>query len=101
MNKIELNLLKLKAEREGVTIHSHNGSVATCIEYNGWDDILIEFTSGARVKVEWSKFIRGQIKDPYIPNVYEFGYIGQGDWSSKRGTRGSKAYKVWTDMIKR
>jgi len=58
--------LKQKAEREGLVVESHNGSVAKLIEYVDSMNCLIEVGSGYRYWTRWLNFRDGSFRDPYV-----------------------------------
>ena len=82
-------------------VQSRNGSKGKLISYESWDRCKIEVASGYQYYVEYSKFIRGQFKDPFIRTCYGVGYFGDGPFTSNKGTTDSKIHKVWCDIFKR
>lgn len=49
----------------------------TIVEYNGYDDIVVQFNDKYKCKVhsKMCHFNSGNIKNPYTPNVYGKGCI--------------------------
>jgi len=56
---------------------------------------------------EWVKEVRynavkgGRVKYPYQPNVYNVGYVGEGEYPKYVNNRNTKAYKLWNGMLQR
>lgn len=73
------------------------------IEYNNMHDIIIEFQDEHKAKVHtnYSNFLKGSVKNPYHPNVYGVGYLGQGKYKCSVNNKTTKAYEIWTHMLKR
>lgn len=62
---------------------------------------LCRFEDGAVVESDFTNIKKGNIKSPNFPNVYGVGYMGQGDWSSKRNGKTIKEYTTWIHMLRR
>lgn len=54
-------------ERIGTVVKNISGHLMECIEYNGALNIKVKFLDefGAEVNTKWSKFIKGNVKNPY------------------------------------
>ena len=65
---------------------SNQGCKMKIIEYNTYDDIIVEFQDEYKAKVHtrYGKFKNGSIRNPYYPEVCGVGYIGQGKYKSKK-----------------
>lgn len=74
----------------------------TIIEYNGYDDITVQFNDkhGAKVHTKMCHFYSGSVKNPYAPNVYGKGCIGE-KYPYKSNKQDRKEYKVWHSMLMR
>ena len=58
--------------------------------------VLIEFIqTGYRTIVRMSKALCGSVKDPYFPNIFGVGYLGEPDDIDK------KIYNIWYKMLSR
>ena len=70
------------------------------IEYNGADNVLIEFQDKykAKIRTQYTAFRMGNIKNPYHPIIYDIGYIGQGKYLA---VNYKKAYNHWRKMLQR
>ena len=73
------------------------------IEYNGRHDVWIEFQDEYKAKVHtgYGNFKKGKVKNPYHPNIYGVGYLGQGKYKATENNKNTKAYTYWHDMLKR
>ena len=73
------------------------------IEYNASNDIWIEFQDRYKTKIHttYYNFKNGGIKNPYHPNVYNIGYIGEGKYKSRIDGKVTKCYKTWSHMLER
>lgn len=73
------------------------------IEYNGCNNINIEFENGFILKNKtYSEFKRGSVKNLYYPSVYGIGYLGEGKYKINNNTgKASKEYEYWKSMIGR
>ena len=96
-------LEKQKQERLGEIRKSNEDYEMKIIEYNKAVDIIVEFQDEHKVKVhtQYQAFLKGEVKNPYHPSVYNIGYLGQGKYKCKENKKITKSYKVWRDMIKR
>ena len=96
-----------KLNRVGEMNISNQGCEMIIVEYDGALDIVIEFQDKykARVYSQYSNFKKGEIKNPYFPNVYNIGMIGEkysGSYINKNGKiTSNKEYKLWHHMIRR
>lgn len=89
-----------KKHKVGNTYLNYQGCMMTLVEYNSIKDIVVEFDSPVRYRVETnlSAMIKGAIRNRYYPNVYGVGYIGVGEYC----TIGHKRlYKLWQAMLQR
>lgn len=73
------------------------------IEYNRYDDIIVEFQDKYKAKVhtQYNSFKIGGVKNPYFPSIYNIGYIGQGNYYAKEKGRMTNAYREWFSMLQR
>lgn len=86
-----------KTERIGTIVRSNQGELVKCIDYANARSITIEFCeTGYVTKTEWSKFIRGSVRDVLYPSVYGIACFGDGPY-----TASCPAYRRWFDMMRR
>lgn len=82
----------------GDLYENNKGESFKVVEYNNWEDILIEFCDRyhGRKTVSSSNIFAGRVKNPYKPSVYGVGVsCGVTDVKSRRD------YKLWVSMISR
>lgn len=83
---------------------SNEGYEMKIIEYRNNKDMIVEFQDEykANVKTTYQHFKNGKVKNPFRPDVYNIGYLGQGKYKSigKDGKK-TKAYKYWHHMLER
>lgn len=79
------------------------GTKMKIIEYNKYDDILVEFEDEYKhqVKSSCQNFKSGKIKNPYDKTLYNTGYIGVGDYSISKNGKKTIQYIYWSTMITR
>ena len=72
------------------------------IEYNGTNDIVIEFQDEHKTKIHtrYEHFMSGSIKNPYYPEVCGVGMIGT-KYPSRINNIKTKEYTTWHRMIRR
>lgn len=92
-----------KEERLGKTNISNEGYEMKIIEYKNANNIWVEFQDKHKAKVctTYNNFKKGEIKNPYHPNVYGVGYYGQGKYKSSINGKPTKVYNHWRDMLRR
>ena len=78
-----------------------NYGLMKIIEYNNAGDIKVKFKTGTIKKTTYSKFEKGQIKDPMFPVVCGIGYIGIGKFKTSINGKITTEYKTWSNMIQR
>ena len=78
------------------------GCLMKIIEYNKFDDILVEFQDEYKTKVhnQYDKFIKGQIKNPYYPSVFGVGMIGD-KYPVAENYKDTKEYALWRRILER
>ena len=98
---------KLQKQREtrlNSLTYNNQGYLMKIIEYNNANDITIEFQDEYKTKVknkEYSKFLKGEINNPYHKTIYGMGYIGQGKYKTKENGKKTKPYSEWRSMLER
>ena len=77
-------------------------SKMTIIKYNTYKDIVIEFDNGNIVNTRYDNFKNGEVKNTSIPIIFNIGYMGNGNYSSKdENHRETQEYIKWRSMIRR
>ena len=95
--------MKFKGEQrvgeEGVNCQ---GCLMKIITYNNANDIVIEFCDKYKAKVctSYGNFKKGNVKNPYYPDVYKVGILGK-KYPSKINHKNTKEYTIWQSMLKR
>ena len=100
-----------KIDRTGETNISNEGCVVKIVEYNNYNDIIIQFQDEHkyRVHAQYSSFKNGQCKNPFFASTYGHGYLGidkngnvpntgelkDGKW------RNTWEYNKWMSMLQR
>lgn len=77
-----------------------HGTDMIIVEYNTYDDIVVEFQDEYKYRVHntCGNFRRGEIKNPFDRTVYNVGYFGVGDYS---WVNNQHIYDTWKDMLRR
>lgn len=72
------------------------------VEYKNSTNIKIEFQDKYKAKVYtvYSAFKKGEVKNPYHPNVYGVGMIGNKHPTNINGKQ-TKEYNIWREMLYR
>ena len=88
----------------GDIFESSNDGKFQIVEYVKYKKIKIRFLNTGYET--WTTGIRvtdGSIKDKLKPTVYGVGYVGDGDYTTGRGTKSKShpIYTVWSAMIRR
>lgn len=81
---------------------NNKGCLMKIIEYNGTDDITVEFQDEYKAKVHTAYifFLSGEVKNPYYPSVLGVGIVGNKYPISKNG-KNIKEYCAWRNMLNR
>lgn len=92
----------MKSNNEMVGMMNKNtmGTMMRIIEYNGWDNLIVEFLDEHKFKIRttYQSFINGCVRNPYDKSIYGVGYIGEGVYSC---TNTPKIYNTWNSMLAR
>ena len=88
--------------RIGKERYNKQGCLMKIIEYNGYNDVLVEFQDEYKykTKVNYNNFKTGAVKNLYYPSVYGVGIIGDIYPVGENGKQ-KKEYKVWQTMLQR
>ena len=100
-----------KIDRSGETSISKEECIMEIVEYNGNNDIIVEFRDEHKYRVHttYQNFKKGVCKNPFSPSVYKHGYLGvdkSGNvpktYESKNGKSISTwEYSKWKNMLER
>lgn len=86
--------------RNGEIGMSNQGLKMKIIKYNTCEDIDIEFENNYVAKNrQYSDFLKGTIRNPYYPTVYDTGYFGEGEYSSKVNNKQTIHYTTWKNVF--
>ena len=84
------------------------GDVMLIVEYNDYDDIVVEFQdeNACRVHTQYANFVRGGVRNYKKPKHGYHGYVGTGKYKSEHvGENGERvlhsSYKIWSSMHRR
>lgn len=93
---------KNKLEYEGKIMSSNSYGDFIINKYNSTNDVEIEFiVTDYKSHVSLGNIKKGAVKDPYYPNIYGVGYIGEGEFSSRVNGIQQTSYKRWKEMLNR
>lgn len=90
--------------RLGEVRRNSYGTVMKIVEYNGYENTVVEFQDEhrARVHTTYGNFIRNQVRNPYDKTVYDVGYLGEGKYKVYIDqTRLEPVYNVWRTLLGR
>jgi len=69
------------------------------IEWFGWRNCTIQFDDKTIIKNrQYESILRGAVKHPYKPSVYNVGFIGIGKYNNENYF---KIYTTWANMLRR
>ena len=90
-------------EKVGQTKVSRDGATMKIVEYNGANDITVEFMDDLNYKVHaiYHNFQQGTIFNPGWRMMYNRGYIGVGPYEQTIDNKPTKAYDAWRRMFDR
>lgn len=81
---------------------NNQGCLMRIVEYNAYDDIVVEFqdTNRAKVHSSYQAFCNGEVKNPYYPAVYGVGMVGN-KCPIREDEKQTKEYCAWKHMLAR
>lgn len=87
----------------GDTFITNQGCLAVVLLYHSALKILVEFQDKYkhRALVRAEHLRSGNIRNPYFPSVYGVGYIGVGEYLTKKNGKKTFVYSIWHAMIQR
>lgn len=88
--------------RLGEEKDNHQGCKMKIVEYNNSHNVVVEFQDeyGFKANTTYQNFIKGEIKNPYFPDVFGVAMIGSKYPSRINGVK-TKEYKTWISMFQR
>lgn len=89
-------------ERLGEERQNNQGCLMKIVEYDNALDIVVEFQDEykTRIKTRYSDFVKGDVKNPYYPIVYNVGILGVKYPATINGVA-TKEYNAWHGIIER
>lgn len=89
-------------QRIGEINTNNQGCLMKIVEYNNHLDIIVEFQDKykGRVHTCYNHFVSGYVKNPYYPNVYGVGIVGN-KYPSRENHKIVKEYSIWNSMLQR
>ena len=96
--------MTIKINHVGEINTNTHGTKMKIVRYGSNEDIDIEFLDEFHYIKEhqaYSNFKSGGVKNPYDRDLYNVGYFGVGNYSSRDNGKMAFAYKTWTGMIER
>ena len=94
--------LENKLNWEGKILTSDKYGPYQILEYINNYTVTIKFLNTGYVKnTDLYHIIHNSVRDPYHISIYNFGYIGEGKFTSYHKNIYYKIYKRWSDMIRR
>lgn len=91
-------------DRTGEICKNNKGTEMKIILYHSCNDIQVEFLDQHhfKTKTTYSNFKRGQVGNPYDITVNGVGYIGEGEFKTKKSPqRHTDAYNTWVTLLYR
>jgi hypothetical protein len=91
-----------KLSRLGEKYITNEGLEVEIIEYTNALDCTIRYKDGFILKNKnFFDIKNGKVKNPYNPNVYGVGFLGDGEYRTKENKVRTKSYLVWSDILRR
>ena len=89
-------------QRLGKENYNNQGCLMIVIKDNGYNDITVEFQDKYKTHIDtrYDHFKHGDIINPYYPNVFGIGIVGN-KYPAKINGKHTKEYKAWHDVIGR
>jgi|GEM_PF-1661730 len=87
---------------EGTIHKTNNYGDLKIVKYNKYASVEVEFVKTSfKSTVSVSSIRKLQVRDPLAPRFCGVGFIGVGKYLSREGKVKTRAYTVWSDMMKR
>lgn len=93
---------ELGKHRQNKSNYNFQGCLMKIVEYNNANDIFVEFQDEYKAIVHsaYREFEKGRIKNPYFPEVYGKGMVGN-KYKTRKYNSELKEYKIWHSMLQR
>ncbi len=78
-----------------------DGYEAEIIEYKGTSNVNVRLNNNHIITVQYGHLIRGEVKNPYHPSIFDVGFVGVGEYKTKQRGKQTKFYTTWRNMLKR
>ena len=91
-------------DRTGKQFTTNEGYEIVIIEYNNTRNVTIQFQDKyktVRRNIEYRSCVRGEVKNPYHPSVYQHCFIGEGKYKVSINRIHTDEYIEWKNMAKR
>ena len=87
----------------GDTNFNTHGTLMKIIQYNKYNDIIVEFQDEYKYRTNTccQNFKKGKIKNPYDKTIRNVGFIGVGKYKKTTNGRRNNCYDIWYDMLDR
>lgn len=94
--------MKRKTDRIGMENYNYQGCLMRIIEYIDNKNIIVQFQDERKTEVctRYKFFVDGQVKNPYYPEVYGVGIVGE-KYSTRINKKTAKEYEAWKGMLRR
>lgn len=95
--------MKLPQISAGDIFTNTKGCEFTVVEYKNSDNVRVVFNDkhAHECVAQSGNIRRGNVKNPYHPNVFGVGYVGHGKYNSNKGMPSSHIYVKWRNMMNR
>lgn len=89
-------------DRVGEKWVTNEGYEIEIIEYLNSKNITIKFSCGNILSnIMYGNIIKGRVRNPFIPNVYNTGFVGSGKYEPNVNKARTVCYYIWKNMLKR
>lgn len=97
-----MSYVNKKNERVGEERYNNQGCLMRIVEYIDHNNVIVEFQDKykTKIRIEYSNFKTGQVKNPYHTEVYGVGMVGV-KYSVTIDNTITKEYAAWNNMLKR
>lgn len=87
-------------EKEGLEKENTRGCIMRIVKYNNCTNIVVEFQDSYKhqTSTSWKDFIKGNVKNPYYPQVLNVGMIGV-KYPAKINKKHTKEYCAWYNIL--
>ena len=94
--------VNLHDDRIGEERCNKSGCLMKIIEYNGNNDLIVEFQDEYHylVHTDYKSFKNGSVRNPYHPKIYGVAATGS-KYKTRYGNETTKEYLAWYDMLRR